>query len=146
MNEAEPQSYDNHRRVVVGYHAITLGILAVNLLWSGYRAATQLSIDAAISFLLAVALLLLAYYARTFATTAQDRIIRLEERLRLERCLPPDLARHVNEFTIGQLIAMRFASDEELPDLARQVREEGIRDREAVKRLVKAWRPDYLRV
>jgi hypothetical protein len=116
------------------------------MVWSVWRMVKDLSIDAAMSLLLAVALLLLFYYARTFATTAQDRIIRLEERLRMEKLLPPDLATRVDEFTIGQLIALRFASDEELPELARRVRNEGVRDREAIKRSIRTWKPDYLRV
>lgn len=146
MSDAQPQAYENHRRIIVGYHGVTFGILAVNMVWSVWRMVKDLSIDAAMSLLLAVALLLLFYYARTFATTAQDRIIRLEERLRMEKLLPPDLATHVDEFTIGQLIALRFASDEELPELARRVRNEGVRDREAIKRSIRTWKPDYLRV
>lgn len=146
MSDAEAQGYQNHRRVVVGFHVITLGILIVNLIWSLYRTVTRFSLDAVVALLLSVGLMLFWHYARAFATTAQDRIIRVEEQLRLTKLLPPDLVKHIGDYTIGQLIAMRFASDEELPALARRVRAEGIRDREAIKRLIKTWRPDYLRV
>lgn len=146
MREAEAQTYANHRRIIIGFHAFTFGMLAINALWSLYRVAARFSVDAVVGLILALALLLMFYYVRSFATTAQDRIIRLEERLRLERLLPPDLAPRISEFTLGQLIAMRFASDHELPDLARRVRGEGIRDRDAIKRLIRAWKPDYLRV
>ncbi len=146
MREADAQSYANHRRIIIGFHGVTFGMLAINALWSLYRVVSRFSLDAAVGLIFAVALLLLFYYIRSFATTTQDRIIRLEERLRLEKLLPPDLAPRISEFTLGQLIAMRFASDHELPDLARRVRGEGIRDRDAIKRLIRAWKPDYLRV
>ncbi len=146
MSDVEPQSYQNHRRYVIGFHAATFGILIVNLIWSSYRTVTSFSVDRLMSVLLVIGVLLLFYYTRTFATTVQDRVICLEEKLRLARLLPADLAARVDEFTIGQLIALRFASDEEVPALARRVRGEGIRDREEIKKLIQAWRPDYHRV
>ncbi len=76
----------------------------------------------------------------------QDRIIRLEMTLRLDQLLPPDLRPRINHFTIGQLVALRFASDAELPALARRVLEENLTDRKAIKKMIQDWKPDFLRV
>ena len=86
------------------------------------------------------------FCTRTFALSAQDRIIRLEERLRLRELLPDDQQARINDFTTSQLIALRFASDAELPDLARQVLNEDITSRKAIKERIQTWRPDYQRV
>jgi hypothetical protein len=90
-------------------------------------------------------LLLLALYARLFALTVQDRIIRLEMRLRLAEILPPDLRPRIPEFTVAQLVSMRFACDAELAALARKVLDEKMNDRKAIKQLVKDWQGDYVR-
>jgi hypothetical protein len=92
-----------------------------------------------------VALLLLALYARTFALTVQDRVIRLEMQLRLQNLLPADLHPRIPEFTTSQLVALRFASDSELPDLARKVLAEKLSERKAIKQLIRDWQPDNLR-
>jgi hypothetical protein len=97
------------------------------------------------SILLAAALLLGFFYARIFALRVQDRIIRLEEQLRCQRLLPADLQPRIAEFAAGQLIALRFASDAELPALARKVLDEKLTERKAIKQLIKNWKPDYLR-
>jgi hypothetical protein len=94
---------------------------------------------------LAVAFILLALYGRMFALTVQDRVIRLEMQLRLQNALPPDLRARVSEFSVAQLVSMRFASDAELPELARKVLDEHLTDRKVIKKLVKNWQPDFLR-
>jgi hypothetical protein len=95
--------------------------------------------------LMAAALLTLALTARTFALSVQDRVIRLEMQLRMAELFPMDLKGKINEFTVGQLVGLRFASNEELPELARRVLQDRISDRAAIKKMVKNWRPDYLR-
>jgi len=75
----------------------------------------------------------------------QDRVIRIEERLRLERVLPADMQPRIGEFTIEQLVGLRFASNAELPELARKVLDEKLKDRKAIKQLIKTWRPDLAR-
>jgi len=98
-----------------------------------------------VNVLVAMALLVLAFYARAFAMTVQDRVIRLEMRLRLAGALPPDLCPRIPEFTVGQLVSLRFACDAELPELARKVLDEKLDDRKAIKKLIKNWQADYLR-
>ena len=85
------------------------------------------------------------FLARIFALTVQDRVIRLEMRLRLRELLPPDLQPRIGEFTRHQLVAMRFASDRELPAIARKVLDERLEDRKAIKLLVQEWEADHLR-
>jgi uncharacterized membrane protein YheB (UPF0754 family) len=101
--------------------------------------------DALVGVLTAAALVLLAFHARLFALRVQDRVIRLEERMRLERLLPDDLKSRIGEFQTGQLVALRFACDAELPALARKVLNDKVTDRKAIKKMVGAWRADYLR-
>ena len=98
------------------------------------------------TLVLVVVLALAYFYGRLFAMGVQDRVIRLEERLRMERLLDADLKSRIPEFTTEQLIGLRFASDEELPALARRVLAEGIADRKTIKLAVKSWRADHQRV
>ncbi len=93
----------------------------------------------------AAALLVLILRARLFALAVQDRVIRLEERLRYERVLPADLQARAGELSVGQFVSLRFACDAELPALMRKVLDEKMTERKAIKQLVKTWRPDYLR-
>jgi hypothetical protein len=144
MATALPQTYANHRRYVVGFHVVAFGLLLLNLVYWVYalvRYRTGLQID---GIVLAIALLILFFYIRIFPLTIQDRVIRLEERLRLAR-LAPDLTARADELTAGQCIALRFASDAELPALARRVLDEKIEDREAIKKQIQSWRADDLR-
>jgi hypothetical protein len=94
---------------------------------------------------MAMALIVLFFYVRIFVLTVQDRVIRLEMRLRLAELLPAELRPRILEFTVGQLIALRFASDAELPALARKVLDDKLDDRKAIKQMVKDWQADYQR-
>ena len=127
------------------YHLVAGPILLINFLWCAYRAFTRMGADSAIALLLSVALIIMYLFARAFALTVQDRVIRLEMRLRLRELLPADLAIRIPEFTRGQLVALRFASDAELPALARRVLDEHLTDRKVIKQLVRDWQPDTLR-
>ncbi len=140
------QDFSNHVRVVPAFHLVALPILFLNFGDQIYHVIhSGFSFDTITSLLLAIALVLVALYARMFALTVQDRVIRLEMRLRLEQVLPLDLKPLIPQFTLNQLVALRFASDAELPELARRVQEDKINDRKTIKQLIKTWRPDYLR-
>ena len=140
------QTFASHVRWVPGFHYFVMPVIVLNFGWSIYRwRAAGFSLDAFISVLTAAALMMLMFYARLFALKVQDRVIRLEERLRLEKLLPADLKPRIEEFTCGQLVAMRFASDAELPALARKVLTDNIRGGKAIKQMVQSWRADYLR-
>jgi hypothetical protein len=140
------QNFTNHAKTVPAFHLFVMPVMFLNLGWSIYRWKTSLwSVDGAIWVLTSVALLLGFLLARMFALSVQDRVIRLEERLRCERLLPQDLQARIVELEPGQLISLRFACDAELPALARKVLDEKIRDRKLIKQQIKNWRADYLR-
>lgn len=143
---AAEQTYANHvRKIPPLYWAASLAILA-DLLWTLWLLVRMPSVGTAVGFATAVALGLTIYYARVNALTVQNRVIRLEERLRLERLLPEELRPRIAEMSVRQLVALRFASDAELPELARQALDGPIADPDEIKRKVKSWRADWLRV
>jgi len=139
------QTYANHGRWVPLYHFAVLPILGVNVIWTLWQAFHAFSFASAWGVAMALAVLALGVYARTFALRVQDRVIRLEMRLRLEKVLPKDFALRIPELSAGQLVALRFASDAELPGLVREVLESGLHDRSAIKKKVRDWQPDRLR-
>ena len=146
MTQSVPQTYANHRRFVPAFHFVTAGLLLLNFVWSIVVIFRHFSPTAVVNALTAVALVLLFVHIRGFAVGNQDRIIRLEMRLRLERLLPADLKGRIGEFTRGQLVGMRFASDAELPALAKQVLGDKTLGAEQIKKLIKDWQGDYHRV
>jgi uncharacterized membrane protein YciS (DUF1049 family) len=140
------QNFANHGRFVPLFHFFVLPVLLLNFvtqvyLWIKFEFAPA----RIISILVAAALFLGALYARMFALAVQDRVIRLEERLRYERMLPADLQARCGELTINQIVALRFACDAELPVLTRKVLDEKLTKRKAIKQLIKTWKPDYQR-
>ena len=140
------QNFSNHVRMVPGFHYFVMPVMALNFGWSIYRLkVANFSLDAIVGVLVAAALVALMLYARLFALAVQNRVIRMEERTRLERLLPEDLKPRIAEFSCRQLIAMRFASDAELPGLARKVLADNIQEAKAIKQMVQNWRPDYQR-
>jgi hypothetical protein len=153
MNE---QNFSNHGKSVPMFHFFVIPVLIANVIWSIVSASRNLrhseAISAsllavvALSILVPIALLLLAFLARLFALGVQDRVIRLEERMRYERLLPEDLKPRIGEFTINQLVSLRFASDAELPALARKVLDGKMNERKVIKQMVQNWRPDCQRV
>jgi hypothetical protein len=139
------QNLENHAKTVPAFHFFVLPILLLNVIWSIVRVFRAPGFGAVVSLLVAIALVLLALTARMFALTVQDRVIRLEMQLRLQQLLPQDLRPRIPEFTVSQLVSLRFASDAELPDLARKVLDEKLNDRKAIKKLIRNWQPDFLR-
>lgn len=146
MKNHPPQTYATHRRFVPLYHFVLFGVFVINLLWAVVHAVRGFSLDTAWNVVMALALLVVFFYLRIFPLTAQDRIIQLEMRLRLKEILPGELRGRILELTPDQLIGLRFASDAEMPDLVREVLTNGIQEREAIKRKIRDWQGDYLRV
>jgi hypothetical protein len=139
------QNFENHVRVVPAYHMFVFGVFLVNFVWRLVQLKNGITFGSIMNVLMGAAFIILFFYARIFALTVQDRVIRLEMRLRMERLLPADLRARISEFTVPQLISLRFAGDEELPLLARQVLDEKLNNRKSIKRRVKNWQPDFLR-
>ncbi len=145
MAEKVPQTYQNHARSLPVFHFVVLPLLLAYFIGTLYAAFSTRGLLAHLDLMLSVALILLALSARRMAVTVQDRVIRLEERLRMRALLPADLLPRIEEFSVSQLIALRFASDEELPALAREVLDKHIEDRNVIKQKVTRWRADHLR-
>lgn len=140
------QSFKSHARWLPPFHFFVLPVLLINFGFSVYwwvkAGFTRISL---LSMLVAAALFVGMVMSRVMAMKVQDRVIRIEERMRLERVLPSDLQPRISEFTIEQLVGLRFASNAELPELARKVLDEKLNDRKAIKELIKTWRPDFAR-
>src|SRR5262249_61843739 len=117
------QSFKNHGRYVPSYHFFALSVLGINFVWSLMRLRSLgISFAGIFGVLLAAAFVVVALRARLFALAVQDRLIRLEERLRYERVLPEELRwRAADELSVNQFVALRFASDDELPALLKRV-------------------------
>jgi uncharacterized membrane protein YciS (DUF1049 family) len=140
------QNFENHGRFFPPFHFFVMPVMIMNLIWALSRLwRLGFSWDGLERVLLALGLAVGFLIARVMVLKVQDRVIRLEERLRYERVLPADLKPRIGEFTVAQLVALRFASDAELPALARKVLDEKMSERKAIKQMVKTWKPDYLR-
>ena len=142
---SEKQNYENHLRFYPPYHYFVAPIMLLNVVWAIVRLIRHFSFTTAAGFVVAVALFLLVFVARTMALTVQDRVIRLEMRLRMQQVLPPEMRARIPEFTVNQLVALRFAGDAELPALAQKVLDERLNSRKAIKKMVRDWQPDMLR-
>jgi len=142
---SQTQNFENHARFSPPFHFFVVPVLLLNVVWSIVRVVRHFSWGTTEGLLVAIALLLLALCARIMVNTVQDRVIRLEMRLRLQQLLPPDLRARIQEFTVSQLVSLRFASDAELPELARKVLDEKLNDRKAIKKMIRDWQPDLLR-
>jgi len=139
------QTYKNHPRLLPAFHFFVLPALLVNVLNEVRKAWRYPSEGSLFLAVVAVALFTLAYLSRTMALTVQDRVIRLEMRLRLRQILPPELQTRIHDLTHRQLIALRFASDAELPELVREILDGKLTTVKEIKLRVKNWQSDWLR-
>lgn len=142
---AETQSYATHRRFFPLYHFVAFPILLLNLLLQLWMVVRRPGTWSAWNAIVAFALVALALVARIMVLRVQDRLIRLEERLRLQQILPDDLRGRVGELRTRQLIALRFCDDAEAPELCRAVLNGEVTEPDQIKRRIKTWRPDTLR-
>ena len=144
MANEKPQSFENHTRQIPLF-ALGNFVLFVNLVGRLVDLRHGISFGPVMDVLVSAALIALFVMGRNSVVAVQDRVIRLEMRLRLAGVLPPEFCSRIPEFTVGQLVSLRFASDAELPALARKVLDEKLDDRKAIKKLIKNWQADYLR-
>jgi hypothetical protein len=141
-----PQSYANHVRWHPIFHFFLAPVMLVNFIRSVVLFIKQPGWTAGEWVVMSFALVVLTLLVRVNPLRAQDRIIRLEEQLRYQRVLPPDLAARASQLSIGQIVALRFASDAELPELARQTLDGKFAKPAEIKKAIKNWRADTLRV
>ena len=140
-----PQTFKNHTRFFPLFHFFVMPILLLNFLNTLRHLYYGPSRSTVWEVIVAVALVMLALSARVMALTVQDRVIRLEMRLRMKELLPADLLIRTNDLTRQQLVALRFSSDTELADLVRDVLAGNLRTQKAIKQRVQSWQGDYLR-
>jgi len=142
----EPQTYANHLRFHPLFHFIAIPIFTINIFVTLYFLIRYPSVLHAWIFILSIALLASCFLARYYGLRNQDRIIRLEERVRLSSCLPDDLRARIGELSTGDLIGLRFCSDAEVVDAVRAVLAGEYKGRAEIKKRVKDWRPDTHRL
>lgn len=143
---AATQDYKTHRQYVPLFHFFVVPILLINVgveIARLYKYQTPFHIWVVV---VAVALAALPFAARGMALRAQDRIIRMEERQRLSSLLPAEHREKLDDLTPHQLVALRFASDEEAPDLAKRTMTGEFKSQNDIKKAVKNWRADVHRV
>jgi hypothetical protein len=140
-----PQTYRNHTRFFPLFHFFVLPVLLINFANAVRHLYYRQARDTVWEVIFAAALFGLALAARVMALTVQDRVIRLEMRLRMNQVLPADLCARAGQLTRQQLVALRFASDAELADLVRDVLDGKLQTQKAIKERVRQWTGDYLR-
>ena len=139
------QSYKNHVRWLPAFHFFAVPVLLLHTINELRHLYANPSRSTAFAAVVAAAILTVAFLTRTQALQAQNRLIRLEMRLRLQQLLPADVMARFNDLTVAQLVGLRFASDSELPDLVRTVLKDGTKQAD-IKKMIKQWQPDYVRV
>ena len=140
-----PQTYKTHVRWLAPYHFFVMPVLLLNFVNAIRHVWLAPSWSTGFALLVAAALVMLALLARVMAVTVQDRVIRLEMRLRMHETLPADLRDPARGLTRQQLVALRFASDAELPELVRDVLAGKLPSQKAIKERIQDWQGDYLR-
>ena len=145
MPDQMPQTFANHTRFDPPYHFFVIPVLAITVLVTIWNLIQNASFYSAWMVVVALALVVLALKCRLYALKVQTRVIRLEERLRLVTLLPESLSAKIPQLTEGQLVALRFASDAEVPGLVEKALAASLPNTE-IKKAIVNWRPDYFRV
>ena len=150
MADQPPQKYATHTRYDPPFHFFVIPVFAITVLltlWTLIQNVIQGTAGflAVWTVIVALAALVAAFKIRLYALKVQDRLIRLEERMRLALALPDSLRARIDELSEAQLVALRFCSDPELPLLANKAMAEKLPPAE-IKKAIVVWRPDYFRV
>ncbi len=145
MNSKKHQSYKNHVRFDPLYHVVLFSVLVINLVVVVVHLLHHVNLHSVWLLVLSLAAMLLFLKMRLYAMTVQDRVIRLEERLRLQALAPAEWHAQIYHLSTDQLIGLRFASDDEVVALAKEALEKGL-NRKQIKERVKNWRADWERV
>lgn len=145
MSDQSTQSFKNHGRLDPPFHIVLATVLAVNLFIMLSYAWHNLNYFTAWLVILSIAAWIPVLKLRLYPLKVQDRVIRLEERLRLQALAPVEWHAQVYRLTVDQLIGLRFASDDEVVSLAKTALEQNL-NRKQIKERIKDWRPDEWRV
>jgi hypothetical protein len=139
------QNLSNYTRYDPAFHFFVLPVVAISLIGAIVHLVRRPGLHSAWLVVVVIAVMVAVFKIRLYALKVQDRVIRLEERLRLASLLDPALRPGIAELTESQLIALRFASDGELPALAARALNEKLASAE-IKKAIQQWRPDYWRI
>jgi len=142
---SETQSLKDHARLDPAYHILLFAIYLLNLVYAGFHVYRQPSLSSGWYVVLSLLAIVPLIKIRTYPLKVQDRVIRLEERLRLQALAPQEWHTHLYRLTEDQLIALRFAADDEVVDLAKQALEQNL-NRKQIKERIRSWRADDWRV
>jgi hypothetical protein len=145
MSESTPQNLKNHGRTDPLYHIVLLLVLVANVVFSVFHLMHHQNISSAWFLVLSLVVFILFIKLRTYPLKVQDRVIRLEERLRLQALAPIEWHPQIYRLTEEQLIGLRFAADDEVVALAKRAIEENL-SRKQIKEGVKNWRADNWRI
>jgi hypothetical protein len=145
MAEKKPQTLANHARLDPLFHFFALPVFLILPFLSAAHFIRHPGLHAGLLFVVSVAATIAVLKIRIYALRVQDRVIRLEERLRLASLLSEPLRSRIPELTVGQLVALRFAADSEVPKLAERTLSEKLTPAD-IKKAIQVWRPDYFRV
>jgi len=145
MSSHAPQNLANHVRYDPLFHFFLLPVFLISLIASINMLVNHRDLHSLWFMIAVLALVIAVFKIRLYALKVQDRVIRLEERLRLTALLPEAERAQIPKLTEQQLVALRFASDEELPALAKRAWSENLRPAD-IKKSIRNWRPDYWRV
>jgi len=145
MSETKAQSYANHKRRHLPFHFFVIPVLITNAILALVYLVRHPGLAAAWMVILSIALLVLAFLTRINPLKVQDRLIRMEERLRLAALLSEPLRSRIADLTEQQLVALRFASDAEIPQLVEETLSGNLSSKD-IKKKIQNWRPDHLRV
>jgi hypothetical protein len=146
MAENTPQTFQNHVRFDPLFHGFVMPVFLINLIVSIVHFVRDMSFDTAWMIVVAVAFLVGFLKTRVYPLKAQDRVIRLEERMRMDSVLPEPLRTRSGVLTESQMIALRFAPDAELPGLVEKTLAGAFPKPADIKKAVVIWRPDHFRV
>jgi uncharacterized membrane protein len=141
-----PQTYANHTRWHAAFHFFVVPVMLINVVWQIIVLVKNPGREQVWAVVVAIALAVIGSMTRTNALKVQDRVIRLEEQIRYRQLLPADLIQQGSRLTLGQTIALRFASDEELAGLVREVLAGRLTKPAEIKQAIRNWRADTLRV
>jgi len=145
MSKSTPQNFKHHGRFDPLYHFFLTWIFLANVIIAVVYAVHHLCFYSIWLIVISIAAFLLLFKLRTYPLKVQDRVIRLEERLRLQALAPEEWHAQIYRLTEDQLIGLRFAADDEVVELAKQALEHNL-NRKQIKERIKSWRPDYWRV
>ena len=142
----DSQNFENHTRWHPAFHFFILPVMLINFFWAVVIFVKAPGWNAGWWIVVSLALVLLTTFVRTYSLKVQDRLIRLEEKLRYQQVLSPALAQQTSNLTVGQTVALRFAADEELEELVNSVLSGKFVKTKDIKRAIKQWRADNFRV